>query len=103
MNVKLMLGIVIFLFGLVMAIVGIAGVGQPTEVQQPTALADEANRGAVAERSSNVAVPLLAGLSLAIGGLLIGLSMGNWRNPRTHSEPGDKVVNPEGHQKMKHV
>jgi hypothetical protein len=42
-------------------------------------------------------------LSLAVGGLLIGISAGNWKHPRTHIEPGDEVVNPEGYQKMKHV
>jgi hypothetical protein len=35
--------------------------------------------------------------------LLIGISVGNWRHPRTHHEPGDEVVNPEGYHKMKHV
>jgi hypothetical protein len=40
---------------------------------------------------------------LALGGLLIGLSMGNWKRPRTHLERGDEVVDPEGYQKMKHV
>jgi len=50
-----------------------------------------------------VVVPLLAGLCLAVGGLLIGLSLGNWRHPRTHLEAGDEVVNPEGYHTMKHV
>jgi hypothetical protein len=45
----------------------------------------------------------MAGLLLAGGAVLMGLSLGNWRHPRTHLEPGDAVVNPEGYRKMKHV
>ena len=50
-----------------------------------------------------MAIPGIAGLSLAIGGLLIGLSMGNSKHPRTHLEPGDRVVDPERYHKMNHV
>ena len=83
MKVKLLIGIVLFVIGLITAAAGIVGVGTPG--------------------APNVAVPLIAGLSLAVGGLLIGLSMGNWKHPRTHVKPGDQVVDPEGYHKMKHV
>jgi hypothetical protein len=48
-------------------------------------------------------LPLIAGLGLASGGLLIGLSLGSFEHPRSTIRPGDEVVNPEGYQKMKHV
>lgn len=98
MNLRLIVGIVLFVLGIIAAFVGIAGVGAP-----------EAAEAVVAERSTlervfgGYGLPIFAGLALAIGGLLIGLSMGNWKNPRTHLEPGDEVVNPEGYHKMKHV
>ena len=57
----------------------------------------------LSEGAVRMTIPLIAGLSLAIGGLLIGMSVGNWRNPRTNLKPGDEVVNPEGYHKMKHV
>jgi hypothetical protein len=101
MNWKLLVGIVLFVIGLVTAAVGIIGVGA-----EPGPDAIDANKqaaGAMAVAAKNVAVPAIAGLSLAIGGLLIGLSMGNWAHPRTHLEPGDEVVDPEGYHKMKHV
>jgi hypothetical protein len=79
--VKLLIGIVLFVIGLIAAAMGIAGVGT----------------------DSSLAIAAMAGLSLAAGGLLIGLSMGNWKQPRTHLEPGDEVVDPEGYHKMKHV
>ena len=85
MNVKLLLGIAFFVIGLATAVVGIVGVVGP-ETQ-----------------TRNVAIPLIAALSLAVGGLLIGISLGNWKNPRSALKEGDEVVNPEGYHKMKHV
>lgn len=77
------------------------GVGDARAAQ--SALAAGQQNGALQRALSNIAVPAVAGLCLAVGGLLIGLSMGRWKNPRTHLEPGDAVVDPEGYQKMKHV
>ena len=99
MNVKLMIGIALFVIGLCTATVGIIGV----KATPGPDVAAEASQGPVGQGVSNVAVPVIAGLSLAVGGLLIGLSMGNWKHPRTRLEPGDEVVDPEGYQKMKHV
>jgi hypothetical protein len=101
MNFKLLIGIAFFLIGLTTAAVGIVGVGQPTGPN--VAIENNQNAGAMGQAVRNGVVPAVAGLSLAIGGLLIGLSMGNWKHPRTHVEPGDKVVDPEGYHKMKHV
>jgi hypothetical protein len=99
MNLKLVVGIVLFVIGLCTAAVGIVGVGGTPE----PGVAVEADRGPFGEAVANLAIPAVAGLSLAVGGLLIGLSMGNWKHPRTHLEPGDEVVDPEGYHKMKHV
>jgi hypothetical protein len=68
--------------------------------QRPLRIAD---RSTAARGTGRITIPLISGLSLAIGGLLIGLSVGNWSNPRTNLRPGDEVVNPEGYHKMKHV
>jgi uncharacterized protein (UPF0333 family) len=101
MNLKLLVGIVLFVIGLVTAAVGIVGVGG---TPGPTvAVEADQNQRPFSEAVANVAIPAVAGLSLAVGGLLIGLSMGNWKHPRTHLEPGDEVVDPEGYHKMKHV
>jgi hypothetical protein len=83
---KLLIGLVLFVIGLITAAMGIIGVGSPVE-----------------QTGTSVSIPLIAGVSLAVGGLLIGLSVGNWKHPRTHLEPGDQVVDPEGYHKMKHV
>jgi hypothetical protein len=83
MYAKLLIGVVLFVIGLVTAAMGIVGVGSP--------------------EGPGLAIPAIAGISLAFGGLLIGLSLGNWKHPRTHLEPGDQVVDPEGYHKMKHV
>jgi hypothetical protein len=102
MKLTMLVGIVLFVIGIGTAVVGIVGVGRSTDSRME---ALDANQGtpAFAQTVRHFAVPAVAGLSLAIGGLLIGLSMGNWRHPRTHLEPGDEIVDPEGYHKMKHV
>lgn len=101
MNMKLLLGIVLFVIGLVTAAAGIVGVGAPpgTEV----AVQADHNEAPLERAFGGAAIPAIAGLSLGVGGLLIGLSLGNWRHPRTNLERGDEVVDPEGYHKMKHV
>jgi hypothetical protein len=101
MNLRLLVGIVLFAIGLVTAVIGIANVANPAG---PASVMTEPSQSPpLAEAAGSLLIPLVAGLSLAIGGLLIGISLGNWNRPRTHMEPGDEVVNPEGHHKMKHV
>ena len=102
MNVKLMIGIVLFVIGLATAVVGIAQVAGPTATEE-SSMVVEGNVGHNLEGNSSYVIPIVAALSLAIGGLLIGISVGNWKNPRTNLKPGDEVVNPEGYHKMKHV
>lgn len=101
MNGRLILGILLFGLGLIMAAVGILGVGGADP--QPLIATTNNTSAALAERLNTYAIPVMAGLLLAGGGLLMGLSLANWHHPRTHLEPGDAVVNPEGYHKMKHV
>ena len=102
MNVKLMIGIVLFVIGLATAVVGIVQVAGPTAADE-SSMVVEGNIGHNLEGQSSMVIPFVAALSLAVGGLLIGISIGNWKNPRTNLKPGDEVVNPEGYHKMKHV
>ena len=101
MNLKLLVGTALLLIGIVLAGFGIANVGG--DEARPLIETAENTSVPLANVLSGVALPALAGLSLAIGALLVGLSLGNWRHPRAHLEPGDEVVNPEGYHKMKHV
>lgn len=102
MNIRMLVGIVLFVAGLGLAVWGIAGVGSDSATETMVTTRDNVS-GIDNPNSGNMWVPVMAALSLASGGLLIGLSMGNWRRPRRHYEPGDEAVNPEGHHKMKHV
>lgn len=101
MSVKLLIGVVLFVIGLITAGLGIVGVGSP--VGPDVAVENDQNATSMERTMQSVAIPAIAGFSLALGGLLIGLSMGNWKHPRTHPEPGDEIVDPEGYHKMKHV
>jgi hypothetical protein len=103
MNVKLLIGIVLFVIGLATAVMGIAQVANP-DVRNEPAMVVEGNQGHnISDTAGTMVLPFVAALSLAVGGLLIGISVGNWKNPRTTHKPGDEVVNPEGYHKMKHV
>jgi hypothetical protein len=102
MNLKLLAGIVLFVIGLLAAVGGIVGVGD-TIVREDPSITVQDNLSTNLRGSFASALPWIAGLSLAVGGVLIGLSLGNFKHPRTHLEPGDEVVNPEGYHKMKHV
>jgi hypothetical protein len=103
MNVKLLVGIVFFVIGLLAAIGGIATVGQGDVQDQPSITVEGNQSTYLTDRAARAVLPWIAGLSLAIGGALIGLSMGDFKHPRSHLEPGDAVVDPEGYHKMKHV
>jgi hypothetical protein len=100
MRPMLGMGVVVFALGLVLAALGIVQVGGEfsavgSSVPSPTS--DAQSTGWY------LLIAVVAGLALASGALLIGLSFGNWRHPRTHLEPGDEIVDPEGYHKMKHV
>jgi uncharacterized protein (UPF0333 family) len=101
MNIKLLLGIGLILIGIVLAGFGIASIG--SDDTRPLIESAQNTSAPLADVLRRVAVPTLAGLTLAVGALLVGLSLGNWKQPRVHLEPGDEVVNPEGYHKMKHV
>ena len=103
MNVKLLVGIVLFVIGLATAVMGISRVGRNDADPAPAAVVESNRSQNVTEAMGQMTIPLIAGFSLAVGGLLIGLSVGNWKNPRTNLKPGDELVNPEGYHKMKHV
>jgi hypothetical protein len=99
MNLRLIFGIGLFVIGIITAVMGIIDARVP---EQP-AIVYGTQDGVLERVIDNFAIPAIAGLSLAFGGVLIGLSLGNWSHPRTHLEPGDEIVDPEGYHKMKHV
>jgi hypothetical protein len=101
MNLKLLVGIVLFCLGIAAALMGIFGVG--TVATRPQLAIDQNVANSVIEAFRGYALPAAAGLLLAVGALLMGLSLGDWKHPRTELHAGDEAVNPEGYHKMKHV
>lgn len=99
MKASLVIGVVLLVLGISTALFGMLNVGEETLAEVESTSVQFPIGGPI----WYVAVPIVSGLSLALGSLLIGLSMGNWRNPRSQQRPGDEVVDPEGHHKMKHV
>ena len=103
MNVKLLIGIVLFVIGLGTAVAAIAGVASPSAQDEPSVTVEGNQSLHLSDGAGYMVLPFISALSLGVGGLLIGISLGNWRNPRTTLNSGDEAVNPEGYHKMKHV
>jgi uncharacterized membrane protein len=69
MNVKLLPGIVLFLIGLATAVVGIAEVGRNDA--GPAAVVEDSRSLNLSEGAGRMIIPLISGLSLAIGDLVL--------------------------------
>ncbi len=91
----------LFVIDLTAAVAGIAEVARNDVDAGPagslrTNLSLNLSEGAV-----RMTIPLIAGLSLAIGGPLIGMSV--QPEEPTHEPEARRQVNPEGFHKVKHV
>lgn len=77
-----LLGALLLVFGLIAAAAGIAGIGQPDAHDSGPAVVEQAHQEPTAETGGTLVLAVLAGLSIAGGGALIGLGMGHFRRPR---------------------
>jgi hypothetical protein len=101
MNVKIFLGLVVLLFGIVGATIGIVGVDRPDDVRDAPAVASQQQNPPVPgdqnqpdrKQAASMLLPVLAGLAIAAGAALVGLGMGNFRQP--------KIVPPDSPQAEK--
>jgi hypothetical protein len=88
MQVKLLLGILLLVVGLVLAVTGVISINQTNEVRANPAVTAE--QSAVVgdqnepdrEDAASMMLPVIAGLTIAAGAALIGIGMGNFRNPK---------------------
>jgi hypothetical protein len=99
MNGKLILGVVLMIVGLTVAVAGIMRAGANDVRETPPTQAVEPARAQESPGSSSIAWPLFAGLSLAVGGALVGLGMGRFKRPmvvRPHSPQATKAVTSTG-------
>jgi hypothetical protein len=94
MQVKLLLGIILVIVGLVVAVAGVVTVREPEQEQVRTEAPvvgdqNESER----EEAASMMLPIIAGLTIAAGAALIGIGMGNFRHP--------KIVPPDSPQAEK--
>jgi hypothetical protein len=76
------LGILLLMVGLIAAIATIAGVGQPAAgVASPVAIVGDQNQLA-RDQATSLMLPIMAGLAIAAGGVLVGIGMGRFEDPR---------------------
>jgi hypothetical protein len=76
-------GILLLMVGLIAAIATIAGVGRSTDARNPdpVAIVGDQNQPARNEATS-LLFPIIAGLAIAAGGVLVGIGMGRFENPK---------------------
>ena len=81
MKGKVLLGILILVVGLIAAIYGVARMSDPNQGRGEAAIVGDQNepdREAVA----SMLIPVVAGVSIAAGAVLIGIGMGAFRRPK---------------------
>ncbi len=96
-------GILLVVVGLIAAIVSIAGVGtraDRAEVADPVAIVGDQNQPA-RDQASSMMLPIMAGIAVAAGGVLIGLGMGRFSNPKV--VPSDSPRAHEAHTTTRNV
>ena len=81
MKGKILLGVVLVVVGFIVAVGGFAGLRQPDRVRAESAAVGDQNQP-YRDEATGIVVPVIAGLSLAAGAILIGLGMGGLRRPR---------------------
>ena len=75
-------GILLLVVGLIAAIATIAGLNQPAaEVASPVAIVGDQNQPA-RDQATSLMLPIMAGLAIAAGGVLVGIGMGRFGNPK---------------------
>ena len=77
------LGLLLLMAGLVAAIATIAGVGPPAESHNPdpVGIVGDQNQSA-RDQAASLLLPIMAGLAIAAGGVLVGVGMGRFDNPK---------------------
>ena len=85
------LGILLLVVGLGTAIASIAGLGQPAGDGNAAIVGDQ-NQPARGQATS-LMLPIIAGLTIAAGGVLVGIGMGHFEDP--------KIVPPDSPQAEK--
>ena len=87
------LGVLLLVVGLVTAIASIGGLGQPAgDARGNTAIVGDQNQSA-RDQATSLMLRIIAGLTIAAGGVLVGIGMGHFENP--------KIVPPDSPQAAK--
>lgn len=80
MKGKLLLGAALLVVGFILAVVISAGVTQPGRARDASAAVGDQNEPA-RDRTSSMVLPVLAGVSIAAGAVLLGIGIG-FRRPK---------------------
>ena len=82
MKGKILLGVALVVVGFIVAVGGFAGLRQPDKVRGESAAVVGDQNQPYRNEAAGIMIPVVAGLSLAAGAVLIGLGMAGLRRPR---------------------
>lgn len=94
-------GILLLMVGLIAAIATIAGMGRAADDARnpdPVAIVGDQNQPA-RDQATSLLLPIMAGLAIAAGGVLVGLGMGRFENPKivpANSPQAEKAATTRG-------
>jgi len=74
-------GILLLMVGLIAAIGSIVVISRPAEVADPVAIVGDQNQPA-RDQATSLLLPIMAGLAIAAGGVLVGIGMGRFEHPK---------------------
>jgi hypothetical protein len=80
MKGKLLLGILLVVVGFTLAVLAAAGATRLGQARDASAVVGDQNEPA-RDQASSLMLPILAGVSIAAGAVLVGIGMGNFRRP----------------------
>jgi hypothetical protein len=80
MRGKILLGIALLIVGFIAAVIWFAGTSEPTTVSSESTIVGDANKPE-REQAASIVLPVIAGVTIAAGAVLIGIGMANFKRP----------------------
>jgi hypothetical protein len=82
MKGKLLLGSILIVVGFVVAVFTVTGVNQPAQTRDVTKVIVGDQNQAYRDEAASIVIPIIAGVAVAAGAMLVGIGMASFRRPK---------------------
>ncbi len=82
MKGKILLGSALLIVGFMLVVMSAAGVTQPASTRDASPVIVGDQNQPVRDEAASILLPVIAGVTIAAGAVLIGLGMGSFRRPK---------------------